>query len=269
MFSLLALTLLASLVFAAPAALPDTSVDVVRNAFSNAKIVPDVVPSFNPRIPLQVKFPQDDGTFISVQAGVQLTVNQTKNRPVFDVLPNIFSAEQITHSAFTVVMVDPDAPTPQNRNLSQIRHLVAPDFTSATPDADGHFQLTNQTAALADYFPPGPPPGSPAHRYTILLYLQDKPGAVKAPADFKPNDATVLDNLVLFNATKFADDVGGLTLIAGTFFLVAPDDVPIEGSGANAGNSTNGVPPSECSDPRAGCIRVPLLKVFICPPVHK
>lgn len=256
----------------APSGLADTSVDVVRNAFIQAKIVPDVVPSFSPRIPFQVKFPQDDGSLLPVQAGTTLSVAQTKNRPVFDVLANVFPAEQITRSSFTVLMVDPDAPTPQDRSLAQIRHLVAPGFTSTTPDADGHFELTNQTVALADYFPPGPPPGSPPHRYTLLLYLQEK--AISAPPDFKPNDASVQENLVGFNATQFADEVGGLTLIGGTFFLVGPDAGSDGGASSSGGNGTTAPPPTgangsgngnNCVGDRSDCVRIPVLGIFICP----
>ena len=62
-------------------------------------------------------------------------------------------------------MVDPDAPTPQNRSLGEIRHLVASLAVANGADVAAGAPLTNNTPAVSDYISPGPPPGSDPHRY--------------------------------------------------------------------------------------------------------
>ena len=65
-------------------------------------------------------------------------------------------------------MVDPDSPTPQNTSLAQIRHLIlSVDVPKCANIATGA-SLTNSTPALSDYISPGPPAGSPPHRWVSL-----------------------------------------------------------------------------------------------------
>lgn len=69
---------------------------------------------------------------------------------------NATSANQ----TFVLVIVDPDAPTPQNTSISQFRHMLAGNM-----HANESGILTNSSAALSDFVPPTPPAGSDPHRY--------------------------------------------------------------------------------------------------------
>jgi len=53
----------------------DSDVTTVMDALTSAKVVPDVVPSFTPRFPLDVRFTAN-GTVFPVTAGAHLTVNR-------------------------------------------------------------------------------------------------------------------------------------------------------------------------------------------------
>lgn len=61
---------------------------------------------------------------------------------------------------YVIAAVDPDAPTPQNPSLSQIRHFLGGNFQTAERTK----QLLNTTAAVSEFLQPTPPAGSDAHR---------------------------------------------------------------------------------------------------------
>ncbi|EIN14351.1 PEBP-like protein, partial [Punctularia strigosozonata HHB-11173 SS5] len=106
--------------------------------------------------------------------------------------------------------VDPDAPTPQQPNISQIRHFVGGGFRLAG------VPTFNTTPAISDFVQPSPPTNSDSHRYILLLWHQ--------PADFPTSiDPSIED----FNVTAFAEQVGLGEPIAGNFFTVStqPDAV--------------------------------------------
>jgi phosphatidylethanolamine-binding protein (PEBP) family uncharacterized protein len=69
---------------------------------------------------------------------------------------------QLFGQRYVLVMLDPDAPTPQNTSLSPFLHMVAQDlFINST--STNFAPLYNSTPALAEYFAPTPPPGD-THR---------------------------------------------------------------------------------------------------------
>lgn len=67
-------------------------------------------------------------------------------------------------------MIDLDAPTPANRSLSELRHILAGNFKAQTADDMGLAPLTNSTPAVTPFFPPGPAAPSGPHRFVLLLY---------------------------------------------------------------------------------------------------
>ncbi|KAI0028946.1 phosphatidylethanolamine-binding protein, partial [Vararia minispora EC-137] len=113
---------------------------------------------------------------------------------------------------FTVIAVDPDAITPQDRAIAAARHFVGADFK-----VDSSGALTNFTPALSEWFPPGPMIGSP-HRYTVLLYDQSDGFEDRARA-YIDNTTDILN----FNLTDFAASTGLTTPVAATMFMTGPD----------------------------------------------
>lgn len=89
-----------------------------------------------------------------------MSVLETLLAPRFSLSTNDIS---IVNEKFVIALVDLDAPTPQNRSLSQFRHFLGGDFHldgSSTIRAP----LVNSSAALTEYVNPTPPIGSDAHR---------------------------------------------------------------------------------------------------------
>ncbi|KAG5634815.1 hypothetical protein H0H81_000618 [Sphagnurus paluster] len=196
----------------------------VQDAFNAANIPANLRITFNPSFLLGVSFPS--GASVS-SPGVQLSV-AGKFHPLSHAHPHTY-ADAPTATAkepslfltgasaadlggpFVAIMVDPDAPTPQNPTIAQIRHLVAPDLAASAKSS----QLTTATAPISAYIPPGPPAGSPAHRYIILLYKQ--------PPGFKNQKLiTPSTGVTNFDVGAFAAATGLGNPVAGNFFRVAP-----------------------------------------------
>ncbi|KAG9218869.1 hypothetical protein CCMSSC00406_0001017 [Pleurotus cornucopiae] len=183
------------------------------DAFTQGRVVPDVLPSFSPLAAIDVVF--TDPTNIqqlNVTPGMNLTMTQTSMQPQF-FLNTTNTA--LANGTFVLAIVDPDAPTPQNTSISQFRHMLGGDFRA---NATGGL-LMNTSAALSDFVPPTPPAGSDPHRYVILLFNQSANFDTNAPP--LVNASTPRTN---FNISMFASALQLGTPIAGTFFLTGPDN---------------------------------------------
>ncbi|KAH9945089.1 PEBP-like protein [Epithele typhae] len=136
----------------------------VENALKNVSIIPDDIADFTPKALLDVTYTDSTSNqSIVISPGLPISVNQTTMRPQYALTS---SDASLTGQRFVLIMFDPDAPTPQNRSLAQVRHLVAQvqlsSDTAALASGAGS-PLTNSTPAVSDYISPGPPPGG-AHR---------------------------------------------------------------------------------------------------------
>ncbi|KAI0642220.1 phosphatidylethanolamine-binding protein, partial [Trametes meyenii] len=188
----------------------------VARSFADAKIVPDVLDSFDPTGLLNVVY-ADNSTGAPVNLtspGTHLTRQQTARRPqIFLTTNQTTFAEQ----TFVLAMIDPDAPTPQNTSLGQVRHFLAGGLQANGSLAEGA-ALVNNTPALSDYISPAPPAGSDPHRYILLLFVQ--PSSFSATASNLVNASTPILN---FNLSRFVAETGLEGPIAGTYFLTGPD----------------------------------------------
>ncbi|KAJ7648486.1 phosphatidylethanolamine-binding protein [Mycena rosella] len=213
-FQNLVFFLASTLLQAAPGicAATTTSLTDISTAFSNAGIVPGVIPIFNPSGILDVVFTTQQA--VNATPGTNLTVQQTVNEPQFFVTSDDSTA---ISAQFVVALFDPDAPTPQNTSLAQFRHLLGGGYRWS-PNGGNSGILTNGSAALTEFVPPGPPPGSNPHRYMVLLFVQSEDFDSKAPSIL--NSSTPRTN---FNVTAFSDVLGLGAPFAGTFFFTGPD----------------------------------------------
>ncbi|KAF9558729.1 PEBP-like protein [Agrocybe pediades] len=163
--------------------------------------------TFDPKVLLEVTFPQTTGRPITLHAGIHLPRNATAGPPTFSVVG------PAGNGPFVVAAVDLDAPTPQTRTSAQIRHFLGGNFVREVRDP---LLLANNTPAVTEFHQPTPPAGSDPHRYVFLLFEQSK--AFNAQTLVTP--AT---SIALFNISQFAGAVGLGQPIGGTFMLVGPD----------------------------------------------
>ncbi|KAJ7171258.1 PEBP-like protein [Mycena filopes] len=192
-----------SLALAALAVGQDVSIRAVERAFKVAEIPTDLSIDFKPTALLEVSLPQAAGRPITLHAGIHVARNDTVGPPDFYVVGNA------GRGPFVVAAIDPDAPTPQDPTVSQIRHFLGGNFWN-----EGG-RLVNSTSAISDFLQPTPPPESDAHRYIFLLFKQSAEFATQTLV----NSTT---SPISFNISEFASAVGLGCPIGGTFMLVAP-----------------------------------------------
>ncbi|CCO35205.1 OV-16 antigen OS=Onchocerca volvulus GN=OV16 PE=2 SV=2 [Rhizoctonia solani AG-1 IB] len=207
---LLALSLTSAVsVSASPYAKYPTLAEVKKTFYSEG-VVPDVLPSFNPTSFIYLTFTGDlsDGTSSKV---VLPNTSFVRNDTL---IPPEISVQGLKGGPYVVAIVDPDAPSRATPTVSQIRHLLAANFTVSNTRSKyvpQSFVLKNSTAAVNDYRPPTPPVGSGPHRYVALLYSQ--------PKNFDVSFLNVSD-IRLFNISSFAARTGLGEPLAGTFLTV-------------------------------------------------
>ncbi|KAL0957020.1 hypothetical protein HGRIS_003121 [Hohenbuehelia grisea] len=213
----------------------EVTTDSVSDAFTQARVVPDVLRSFEPQGVLEVVF-TDPSTSnqIRVTPGMNLTPAQTANRPNFGVsgLPPSFAPQ-----SFVLAFIDPDAPTPSNRTLAQVRHLLGGDFALEGQLNETTPLLANKSEAITEYLGPGPPPGSGPHRYVVLLFNQNTTPNQTFPS-VSASFANSTTPRIGFNVTRFAEETGLTGPVAGTFFFVAPEGASSSSSSSASGAST-------------------------------
>ncbi|KAJ6539557.1 phosphatidylethanolamine-binding protein [Mycena capillaripes] len=220
-------------------AVTDSSLANVSTAFSNAGIVPGVIPVFKPTGILDVVFtvPTTQQT-LNATPGTNLTVQQTADEPKF-----ILTSDDATaaNAEYVVALFDPDAPTPQNTTFAQFRHLLGAGYRWSPSNGSDTGVLTNTTAAITEFVPPGPPALSDPHRYMVLVYVQSADFASKVPSIL--NSSTPRTN---FNMTAFSDALGLGSPIAGIFFFTGPDTTTTP-SQSGPGSSSTGKPSAATS----------------------
>jgi ubiquitin carboxyl-terminal hydrolase L3 len=172
--------------------------------WASAGIVPNVIAAA-PTQELKVTYDQ-----VQVQAGATLTPTQAQSAPTI-----AFSAEATAF--YTVVMIDPDAPSREDPKFAQWLHWLAVNV----PGSD----LTQKGDVLAEYVGAAPPQDSGLHRYIVLVYKQEGKCDPKELQTFhraaeRPK----------FDVGKFVakvgkhTQIGTLNLVAGNFFQAKWDE---------------------------------------------
>lgn len=141
--------------------------------FNQSHIVPDFLPSFQPKALLAVNYGAGD-----IQPGQKYTKEQVGSAPTL----TIHSSSPLAGS-FVLAMLDADVP---NSKISKPnRHWL---LTNVTVGQDS--VVSNATAmSTSRYWGPWPPSGSGPHRYVIMLYAQ--PSDFNTPAEFAKTDLPV------------------------------------------------------------------------------
>ncbi|TLS26151.1 hypothetical protein PpBr36_05008 [Pyricularia pennisetigena] len=183
--------------------------------------------------PAEFKFPEADnelgvaftwsGQSRTVSAGQLFGSNITSQQPQLAVDQKKFKALADYKGEYMIVMIDPDAPSPDNPRLRSILHWFQASVTAQTTVASNS-TLGGQTAllpkagaqALAPYVPPGPPPTSSAHRYIIYAFAQ--PSNFSMPRTFSNFSAT---NRAGFNIDNFVRDAKLAKPLAAEYFYVS------------------------------------------------
>lgn len=73
---------------------------------------------------------------------------------------------------YTLLLIDPDAPTPDDPKFAYWRHWVVSSITIPAASGAGTEDSTSKGKTLTEYLGPGPKDESKPHRYLFLLYRE-------------------------------------------------------------------------------------------------
>ncbi|OQR69769.1 phosphatidylethanolamine-binding proteinF40A3.3-like [Tropilaelaps mercedesae] len=147
--------------------LGDHEKTMVKQRMEESKVVPDVL-AVAPKGNVKV----DYGNGVQLHLGNTLTPTQVKSKPT--------SITWVTEKGaiYTLVMVDPDAPSRTNPTLRNVKHWLVVNI----PGTD-----IEKGEEIAGYRGSGPPKGSGLHRYVFVVYKQ--PGRINVPDKRVPSSS--------------------------------------------------------------------------------
>ncbi|KAK9735841.1 hypothetical protein RND81_04G232100 [Saponaria officinalis] len=151
----------------------------IRDALVLGRVVGDVLDPFNRCVSLRVSY---NGR--NVNNGCEFRPSQVVNQPKVDV------GGGDLRTFYTLVMVDPDAPSPSDPNLREYLHWLVTDIPGTT----------NATFGKEEFGYESPQPSSGIHRFIFVLFRQLGRQTVYAPGwrqNFNTRDFAVLYNLGL------------------------------------------------------------------------
>ncbi|KAF4157689.1 hypothetical protein CNMCM6936_000916 [Aspergillus lentulus] len=132
----------------------------LTQSLAKANLTPGLLPflpaDFKPTIQLHVSFNDKP-----VSLGNLFRASECKTAPTVS-----FSKEennQPSSTSYTLLLVDPDAPTPDDPKFAFWRHWVVSGLKAAEADSG---------TALTEYLGPGPKDDSRPHRYLFLLFRE-------------------------------------------------------------------------------------------------
>lgn len=159
-----------------------------------------------------------NGNTTVVAEGQLFGANITSTMPTLALNPALYKSIADYQGQYLILMVDPDAPSPDDPSRRFILHWLATNMAPNTPariPQTGRM-LTNFTPAMVPYRGPGPPPTSSAHRY--ILYAFQQPDNFAIPAAFRGFSD---QNRTNFNLDNFIKDAGLGRPAAGEYFYTS------------------------------------------------
>lgn len=146
--------------------------NTLLESLKGAKLLPSpVIPGdFNPILDLGVTFPSG----LAPQYGSLARVSQVKEQPKV----TISGSPTSSNLTYTFMMIDPDAPTPDDPKFAYWRHWVVTSIPppSATTSPD---DIITRGTTLTQYLAPGPKDESGPHRYLFLLFEEKEGGSLE------------------------------------------------------------------------------------------
>ncbi|KAF0488318.1 protein D2-like isoform X5 [Gigaspora margarita] len=119
-----------------------TAIESIIESLKSAGIIPD-------EALLDIRYGEK-----KVELGNKFTIDETNKAPHVNFVFN--KSDSDDKSRFTLMMVDPDAPSPKNPTHREWRHWIVGNIPS-----DGNL---SEATHLDDYMGPSPPSGTGEHR---------------------------------------------------------------------------------------------------------
>jgi len=178
--------------------------DDMEKTFKDNQIIPDVI-DVVPMSLLKVTYPSG----ASVDLGKELTPNQVKDLPKLEWEAN-------DNDFYTLLFVDPDAPSRTNPMFREVRHWNVVNIPG---------NKLEQGETIIEFIGSGPPKDTGLHRYIFLLFKQ-KNGKITVDGPRTSNRSR--KNRFQTKVSEFVKKYDLGELVAGNFYQAQFDDyVPL------------------------------------------
>ncbi|KAK3294168.1 phosphatidylethanolamine-binding protein [Chaetomium fimeti] len=145
------------------------------SSLQQANLLPSkAIPAdFTPTFDLTVRFPGESQTAIS--NGTLVRVSQVSQAPTISISantaasPSAASPDAPKPTRLTLLLIDPDAPTPDDPKFAYWRHWVVTGIPAPSTEVAA---AASEGRTLTAYLAPGPKDESGPHRYLFLLFAE-------------------------------------------------------------------------------------------------
>lgn len=151
---------------------------------TKSQIIPTVLDPFTPLLTLSISWPN-----ATAKVGKTIDPAKLQSEPEIEFLDSApassFSdfAKKEKHPQLTLALTDPDAPSREKPDWSQICHWIITDI----PLSPSATKKKHKMKTVMPYKPPGPPPKTGKHRY-VFVALAPKNGTEEGLDLVKPGD---------------------------------------------------------------------------------
>jgi phosphatidylethanolamine-binding protein (PEBP) family uncharacterized protein len=150
------------------------------DSLKSANLLPSaIIPStFTPTLNLSVKF---SSSGLTPENGSLARVSEVKDQPIISIVSSSSNSSSSAPTTYTFMMIDPDAPTPDDPKFGYWRHWVVASIPIDSPASADDIAAKGKT--LTPYLAPGPKDESGPHRYLFLLFEEKAGGEGLESAD--------------------------------------------------------------------------------------
>ncbi|KAL2140466.1 hypothetical protein VTI28DRAFT_3784 [Corynascus sepedonium] len=202
----------------------EATVTDLLSSLQRAGLLPSkVIPSgFTPSFLLNVRFP---GADVDTLHGALMRVSQVQSAPTLSITASTLSnsgAAPPPTTTYTLMMIDPDAPTPDDPKFAYWRHWVVAHIPLPVGSDEARpkvLRLDEDGRVLTQYLAPGPKDESRPHRYLFLLFAEPEGGRKLERVDVGGEEFVERRS---FRADEFVER-HGLRLVAVEWMLGAGD----------------------------------------------
>ncbi|KAH7434103.1 hypothetical protein KP509_06G000200 [Ceratopteris richardii] len=149
-------------------ATPSSGVSVLREQLEKGKIMPDVTPNLaDELVDMRVLYKE-----VEIANGLGMRKAQTQIKPHVELHGPSAGSEK---EQYTLLMVDPDAPSPSKPTFRNFLHWLVVNVPGSTAPSQEIWKTGHEQVP---YMGPAPPEGH--HRYVFLLFKQVMPPFLKS-----------------------------------------------------------------------------------------
>lgn len=136
-----------------------------------AEIIPTVLDTFQPLLTISISWPAKNAT---VDYGNTINPTSVQEVPIISFVDAVPGSEDKhnTHPQLTLALTDPDAPSRDNPEWSQVCHWIITnvplDSHSSGSNEDDFTESKHRMKEIMPYKSPGPPPKTGKHRYVFV-----------------------------------------------------------------------------------------------------